>query len=239
MGLTLRALHRPAEAEDHLNRAAWDFAWRAASYYELAELAVARQDLDAALELLEQSVGHNTYNNQAHCLMALVLRALGRPEEAQSAIDTALRQDPLDFRARQERCLLLHASGRPDDAKREERYLLEMMRNDTQSHMELASDYAKCGRFQEAADVLTRFVESTDGPVDPMVQFTLAYYMESLGDSAGASRHRETAGKLPSEYCFPSRLESIEVLRSAIAANPLDARAPYYLGNLLFDIQPR
>src|ERR1035437_8108839 len=28
------------------------------------------------------------------------------------------------------------------------------------------------------------------------------------------------------------------VLRQAIAANPRDARAPYYLGNLLFDWQP-
>jgi tetratricopeptide (TPR) repeat protein len=40
---------------------------------------------------------------------------------------------------------------------------------------------------------------------------------------------------LPSDYCFPSRLEEIAILESAMRANPSDARAPYYLGNLLYD----
>jgi tetratricopeptide (TPR) repeat protein len=43
---------------------------------------------------------------------------------------------------------------------------------------------------------------------------------------------------MPSDYCFPFRLESIDVLAAAIAANVDDARAHYYLGNLLYDIQP-
>ena len=40
------------------------------------------------------------------------------------------------------------------------------------------------------------------------------------------------------DYCFPFRLEEIAILRSAIERNPKDARAPYYLGNLLYDLQP-
>jgi tetratricopeptide (TPR) repeat protein len=40
---------------------------------------------------------------------------------------------------------------------------------------------------------------------------------------------------LPPDYCFPSRLEEIAVLESAMRANPTDARAPYYLGNLFYD----
>jgi tetratricopeptide (TPR) repeat protein len=38
---------------------------------------------------------------------------------------------------------------------------------------------------------------------------------------------------------FPFRLESIEVLNAAIKNNPSDARACYYLGNLLYDLQPQ
>ena len=37
---------------------------------------------------------------------------------------------------------------------------------------------------------------------------------------------------------FPFRLESIAVLKRASQVNPADGRAPYYLGNLLFDEQP-
>src|SRR5690242_7285330 len=40
---------------------------------------------------------------------------------------------------------------------------------------------------------------------------------------------------MPSDYCFPSRLEEIEILESAMRANPRDAKVPYYLGNLFYD----
>jgi tetratricopeptide (TPR) repeat protein len=43
---------------------------------------------------------------------------------------------------------------------------------------------------------------------------------------------------MPLDYVFPFQFENIEVLRHAMQANPHDARAPYYLGNLLFDGQP-
>jgi tetratricopeptide (TPR) repeat protein len=46
------------------------------------------------------------------------------------------------------------------------------------------------------------------------------------------------AGQMSPDYCFPYCLESIDVLRVAMALNPRDARAAYYLGNLLYDIQP-
>src|SRR5439155_4661099 len=43
------------------------------------------------------------------------------------------------------------------------------------------------------------------------------------------------ASKASPDYCFPARLEEIAILQSAIAANPKDARACYYLGNLFYD----
>ena len=43
---------------------------------------------------------------------------------------------------------------------------------------------------------------------------------------------------MPPDYVFPFQNEVIDVLRAAIKANPRDARAPYYLGNLLYDWQP-
>jgi tetratricopeptide (TPR) repeat protein len=43
---------------------------------------------------------------------------------------------------------------------------------------------------------------------------------------------------VPPDYVFPFQNEAIDVLRAAMKANPHDARAPYYLGNLLYDWQP-
>jgi tetratricopeptide (TPR) repeat protein len=45
------------------------------------------------------------------------------------------------------------------------------------------------------------------------------------------------AAKLPTAYVFPSRLEEMQVLEAAIAANPKDSCAPLYLGNFLYDRQ--
>ena len=44
-----------------------------------------------------------------------------------------------------------------------------------------------------------------------------------------------TAAACSPLYCFPNALEDIAVLEWATEANPGDARAPYYLGNLLYD----
>ena len=239
LGLVLRMQGGLVEAEDAFNRAAWDMAWRASSYYELSELAIIRGDLPSALEYADQSLAHNSLNNQGHCLRAMILRKLGRLEEAHAATGQVLRSDPLDFRARNERCLELGAAGRQEEYAREEQELLLLMRQEAQVHLELASDYARCCQWTEAAGVLQRLLKTTSREVDPMVHYTLAFYLDRAGDQQGALQHYHLAAEMPPKYCFPFRLESIEVLRSAMAQNPTDARAPYYLGNLLYDLQPQ
>lgn len=50
--------------------------------------------------------------------------------------------------------------------------------------------------------------------------------------------YRKQASLQPLDYVFPFQQEIIDVLRSAIKAEPTDPRAYYYLGNLLYDWQP-
>jgi tetratricopeptide (TPR) repeat protein len=71
-----------------------------------------------------------------------------------------------------------------------------------------------------------------------MVYYYYAYYAENSGDSESASRARQLAQAMPVDYCFPHRWEALPVLQQAIERNSKDARAPYYLGNLLYDHQP-
>jgi tetratricopeptide (TPR) repeat protein len=71
-----------------------------------------------------------------------------------------------------------------------------------------------------------------------MVYYYLGYFALKLRHAADAVRYDQLAMQMPPDYVFPFQNEAIGVLRSAIEANPHDARATYYLGNLLYDWQP-
>ncbi len=71
-----------------------------------------------------------------------------------------------------------------------------------------------------------------------MVAYTLGWLHERKGDAAAADAWYRRGRELPPDYCFPFRIEEVAVLERASAADPKDPRAPYYLGNLLYDLQP-
>jgi tetratricopeptide (TPR) repeat protein len=71
-----------------------------------------------------------------------------------------------------------------------------------------------------------------------MVYYYLAYFADKLGQPAKAAEYYRLAKVMPPDYVFPFQNEAIDVLRQAAASNPSDARAPYYLGNVLYDWQP-
>ncbi len=90
-----------------------------------------------------------------------------------------------------------------------------------QTRLDLVFDHERAGLDAEAYGILAGAdLAATDGSV-PMVLYT-------------QGRWKEAAAASP-DYCFPARLEELIVLQAAIAANPSDARAHYYLGNLLYD----
>jgi tetratricopeptide (TPR) repeat protein len=69
----------------------------------------------------------------------------------------------------------------------------------------------------------------------PLVAYTLGWLQEKAGRQIQALKQYRQASLISPDYCFPARLEEILVLESAIRAQPTDPRAPYYLGNLLYD----
>ena len=77
----------------------------------------------------------------------------------------------------------------------------------------------------------------TDGS-KAMAYYYLAYYCAQKGDAGRAAEYYRLAAAQPTDLVFPSRLEAYAVLESALAQNPQEARATYYLGNLAFDFQP-
>ena len=106
--------------------------------------------------------------------------------------------------------------------------------------LETAAEYQDAGLWSDGLAVLSRLAESApDGSrVSPLIDYDLAYFADKLGRGEDAAGFRRRAGGRSPDRVFPFQSESVAVLRAAIASNPNDARAHYYLGNLLFDWQP-
>jgi len=248
LGLALKGQGKFDEAYDAFYRASWDYAFHSAVYYQLAELSCRKREFAAALEQIDQSLSTNTLNTKALNIKAAMLRHLGRPKQAKEIVSHVLSADPLDFLAMNELYLVESTLGSERSAARLRRQLLEKMRGEVESYLELAVDYGNCGLWDEAIDVLGRATENkpalrrAEGTSFagkyPMVYYYLAYFCMEKGDTVKASEYLSLAGRMSSDYCFPFRLESIKVLEFAIRRNPSDARAHYYLGNLLYDLQP-
>lgn len=240
LGVALRAQGKSDVAYDTFYKATWSQAWAAASFYSLAELTCQEGDFRKALELLDRSLSLNALNTKARNLKAAVLRRLGRLEEAEEIAAEVLAFDPLDFWAGNELYLTKAAEGLKNEALEAKKNLEAKMRDYVQSYLEMAVDYGDCGLLDEAIEALVRLVESEkkDSSSYPMLYYYLGYYLEKKGDKEEAQKYYKLASKMPADYCFPFRLESIDMLRTAQKHNPIDARAPYYLGNLLYNIQP-
>ncbi len=221
LGLCLRHLDRDDEAYDSFYKATWNQAWCAASFHALAEIDCNRKNWTTALEHLNRSLRFDTDHLRARNLKVIVLRKLNRPDEADEILRESLKLDALDWWARQ-------LNG-------------DKLNCDSQTLLDLAHDYARAGFFDKAIEILkSASAAARDLPDQslgalPMIQYTLGWLHEKIGDKKNALKHFKQAAALPSDYCFPSRLEEISILESAMRANPKDARAPYYLGNLFYD----
>jgi tetratricopeptide (TPR) repeat protein len=207
-------------------------AWRGPAYYCLAEIAAARGDQAAALDFTERALEANALNVRALGLKASLLRLRGRPEDALAVVTEAFRRtDPLDVRLMAERWL---ASGSAE-ARRE---LVDVMRAHPATALETAAEYANAGLWSEGARLLSELEASEKGKVSPLVYYYLGYFAEKLGQTDQAGRYYALAERAPPDYVFPFQHEVIDILGRAMERNPRDARAPYYLGNLLYDWQP-
>jgi len=255
LGLALKAQGKFDEAYQVFYRATWDYAFHSAACYQLAELSCRKQDFACALEQIDRSLSTNALNTKALSVKAAVLRKLRKPEQAKQIASDVIAADPLDFLAINELYLAESALGSKTSAEKILADLATKMRAEVESYLELAVDYGNCGLWDEAIEVLLRPVKdkANFAGTYPMVYYYLGYFYRQTcprmflsreGNAAEASsqspsdKYFSLAAKMPSDYCFPFRPESIEVLNSAIKHNPFDALAYYYLGNLYYDLQP-
>jgi tetratricopeptide (TPR) repeat protein len=209
------------EAYDSFYKATWNQAWCAASFHALAEMDCVQKNWSNALEHLNRSLRYDTDNLRARNLKVIVLRKLNRPDETDELLHETLKLDPLDFWSR-------YLNG-------------ENLTCDLQTQLDLAHDFARAGFFDDAIEILENANASLRDLPDqnwgalPMVFYTLGWLHEKIDNEKSALKFYQNAAAQSPDYCFPARLEEIAILESATRANPRDARAPYYLGNLFYD----
>jgi hypothetical protein len=236
LGVALRAQGKTDEAYDYFYQASWSSAWYTASYYQLAEIDCLRGDFTTALDHLNRSISTNTDSPRALNLKAIVLRKMNDLNAAKELVTSTLKNYKIEHQALNELYLLNSLEGNTVQATSNLKDLTTVMRDNVQSYLELATYYSNCGFYQEATDLLSR-LEKKDATF-PMIYYYLGYFWAKQGDQNKALSYYQSASKKPYDYCFPFRAEEIDILKDAMKANPFDARAPYYLGNLLYEHQP-
>lgn len=228
-GICLKLLQRDEEAYDNLHKALWNVAWAGPANYALAELACKKLDFSDALEKLDEALRHNAFNTRATALKITVLRKLNQHDAACALAEQARKDDPLCHLAYFEQVCLTDSadSTDSDDLAKHKDAFIKITRQSYATLLELAAHYAAAGFYQEAIELCTY---SSEGY--PMLSYVTGLYQRRSGVEPVAFAKAAT---LNSDYCFPSSLEEMAALQAAIAVNPADGMAHYYLGNLFYD----
>ncbi len=218
---------RFAEAVEELKAVLRSRPFRAGAAFLLGGLYLGQGEPALALEQLEKAAGQFPWNQDAAAFLGCALRARGEQARAQALLKEVLARDPLHFLSLAEAWFLAGRSG--PAAER----LARTLRDEPQSYLELACDYARFGLYAEACELLGFCLSRRPGErADAMACYHLAYYSEKAGRKEARSWFQRAARADPA-YVFPHRLESERVLRRALELDPGDGRAGYYLGNLL------
>jgi tetratricopeptide (TPR) repeat protein len=232
-GLALKNLGFYEAAIDTLYRATWDYAYHSPAYFELAQISTMNGDFERALYQVNESIWTNARNNRAIALKASIQRRNGDFEEALATLQTIHKDDPLDFRLRNELYLIARESGNQSKADELLSLLNREMRDFHENYLELVVGYINDGLIAESEDMLNRF-----NGENPIFDYFHGYIQVRNGNKDQAIQHFQSAAAKPVDYIFPHRLKTVEVLKTALEHNPTDGKAYYYIGNILYDGQP-
>ncbi|MEX0643053.1 MAG: tetratricopeptide repeat protein, partial [Pirellulales bacterium] len=226
LGLSLVMQARYDEAVSAFYKATWNAAMQDAAFFQLARLAVRQAKYLEAENLLQRCLDRNAGHSQAGHLRVVVLKKLGRLQDAMSFAESELHRDPFNYGILFETSLQT-GSFATFDAR---------ARRDWNNYLETAIDYASAGLLDAAIAVLKHYLEFRNHRSESaLIFYYLADYCEQQGNSAETSEWYLLAEEADSSCCFPNKLSDICVLQRAASKNSTDARALYYLGNLWYD----
>jgi tetratricopeptide (TPR) repeat protein len=226
LGLVLKAEGRFNDAVDTLYRAAWDYEFASAAYYQLAEISSIMGDGGQAAEEARKAIDYNGMNQNAKNLLTTIERRAGKTDEAVGLALEVSASDPLNHYAAYELLKL---------GKVSEESFSKLLRNDNESYLELAVDYLDNGFVEESGDILARSEAISEYPT---VEYYQGFLADAGGNKAAAKALFRNAESRSIDYVFPFRLETVKVYEKALEYLPQSANTWYYLGDLYFQRQP-
>ena len=214
LGLVLKAQGLTEAALDTLYRATWNYTYNSGANTQIAQIYAAEGEWEMALDRLNEAIAYNGRNFQAINHKGLVLKAMGRRDEAMKCFKAVLEEDPVNALATRETA--------------SEAVFHSFMREQPESYLELAILYHNDGFDTDAINVLRDIDARVAWPTIKMW----------LGHLTGDKNYFADALALPVDYCNPFRLETIDVLNEAKEVCPDSWKPYYYMGNLLYEKQP-
>ena len=209
-GNLYRALGRVTDAFDAYGWAARSMEFRSAAYVQLAELALAANDLVEATRYADLAIDYDRYNLAARQVLAIAERREGDVVRAEKVHRSLLDIDPLHHFVAAEAYLRVNEGYRHDlAAETAAKVLLEGLQGEYPEHVlvELAIDYLRRG---SKSDALAMVDLSTRVSANPLFQAWLAW----LGEDSSV-----LAGGAAVAFSLPFRRETIPVLEWAVAHN--------------------
>jgi tetratricopeptide (TPR) repeat protein len=231
LGLSLQFQKRYTESESAFFKSTWNTAMQDNAFLQLAYIAAVNKDWKGTLEMANKSLVKNSESLKAKHIKAVALRKLNRFSEALLWIESALISDQFDFGTRYELYKILLATGNAAKASETLATLVKLMRNNNNSFIEIAIDYANAGDFEAAYEFLLPIASNQ---TSPLVFYYLGFYASNSGKTTDAESFYNKAFECSPDKVFPNRLEDIEVLTSAFKRNANDYKAYYYLGNFYY-----
>lgn len=233
LGLCLLYQGRKKEAFDAFYKAVWSGQQQEMGFYYLAAISAQNGEYEEALEFIQRSLVKNSHHIKARGLKAYLLRKLGFAEEASEWRRESLCIDGFDY-------VTWFESWQAEGKESVITQMKQLMRGFEGNYLMTARSYGEWGAYHEAIELLELFGKVAGET--PMTAYYQAYYQSCLAEEKaqeGAGQKAKEAcirgAAASSDYCFPNKLEDIAVLKNAMAVNPEDAKAPYYLGCLYYD----
>jgi tetratricopeptide (TPR) repeat protein len=237
LGVVYQMQGRLKEAADQYWKATWYPTFQHPAYFALAQIASVEGDYGKALELITQSLYTGGRDTKALTFKAWLLRKTGAEKEAAELLKEVLSIDPLDYWSLSEQSIL---------AGRGAAFLAEAGQGrggglaGLQELLEVAADYAGIGAFDEAIALLDEAIRLGEPYASsPLTYYYNGFYHLKTGNEAAATALFAKAALQPSGFCFPFRLEEIEILDTALKAQPSDSKGAFYLGNLLYYLEQK
>lgn len=207
----------------------------AASSYLLGGLYLGKGKIDEAAEQLKKSIKLYPENLDAAAFLACALRKKKMFKEAGGCVQSILINDPLNFPALAESYFIAEEFETGSVPEKKKQNLMELLRANVQSYLELATEYSRFGLYEEGIKILS-LLTGHNIKVEikyPLIFYYLGYYSEKIGKPEDAGKYYKLGADADPSFVFPHRLETEAILLCAVKSMPEDWKAMYYLGNLI------